>query len=203
MTQPETVPNHHARHAPFSGPMGVVAALSMITGGRAEDAQVAIQLSGLRPGDAVVDIGCGPGAAVRRAARAGARAIGVDPAPIMLRTARLLNRRGVSYRQGEAEQLPVDDDTAQVAWSIATVHHWRDLDAGLGEVRRVLAPGGCFVAIERRTHPGAHGHASHGWTDEQAAAFAAQCEERGFVDVRVERHRGKRRSTVSVTARRP
>ena len=81
--------------------MGVVAALSMITG-RAEDAQVAIQLSGLGPGDAVVDIGCGPGAAVRQAVRAGARAIGVDPAPIMLRTARLLTRRGVSYRKGSS-----------------------------------------------------------------------------------------------------
>jgi ubiquinone/menaquinone biosynthesis C-methylase UbiE len=202
MTPHETVPNHHAHHAPFSGAMGVVAALSMITG-RGEDAQVAIQLSGLSPGDAVVDIGCGPGAAVRQAARAGARAIGVDPAPIMLRTARLLTRRGVSYRQGAAEQLPVDDSAAQVAWSIATVHHWRDLDAGLREVRRVLAPGGCFVAIERHTHPDAHGLASHGWTDEQAAAFAAQCEGHGFVDAQVERHRGKRRSTVSVTARRP
>jgi ubiquinone/menaquinone biosynthesis C-methylase UbiE len=203
MTQQETVPNHHAHHASFSGPMGVVAALSMITGGRAEDAQVAIQLSGLGPGDAVIDIGCGPGAAVRQAVRAGAQAIGVDPAPIMLRTARLLTRRGVSYRQGAAEQLPVDDGTAQVAWSIATVHHWRDLDAGLREVRRVLEPGGRFVAIERRTHPDAHGHASHGWTDERAAAFAARCEDHGFVDARVERHRGKRRSTVSVTARRP
>jgi ubiquinone/menaquinone biosynthesis C-methylase UbiE len=200
MTQPETVPNHHAHHAPFSGPMGVVAALSMITG-RGQDAEDAIRLSGLAAGEVVVDIGCGPGAAVRQAARAGACAIGVDPAPIMLRTARLLTRRGVSYRAGAAEHLPVDDGAAQVAWSIATVHHWRDLDAGLREVRRVLVPGGRFVAIERHTHPGAHGLASHGWTDEQAAAFAARCEEHGFVDARVDRHRGRRRSTVSVTAR--
>jgi len=201
MTQ-HLVPNHHAHHAPFAGPMGVVAALSMIAG-RDEDAQVAIRLSGLGPGDVVVDIGCGAGAAVRQAVRAGARAIGVDPAPIMLRTARLLTRRGASYRPGAAEQLPVDDEAAPVAWSIATVHHWRDLDAGLREVRRVLAPNGCFVAIERHTHPDAHGLASHGWTDEQAAAFGSLCEEHGFVDARVDGHRGKRRSTVSVTARRP
>ena len=200
MTQHGTVPNHHAHHAPFSGPMGVVAALSMITG-RDEDARQAIRLSGLAAGEVVVDIGCGPGAAVRQAVRAGARAIGIDPAPIMLRTARVLTRRGVSYRKGAAEQLPVDDGTAQVAWSIATVHHWRDLDAGLREAGRVLAPGGRFVAIERHTHPDARGLASHGWTDEQAAAFAARCEEQGFVDARVERHRGRRRSTVSVTAR--
>ena len=200
MTQPETVPNHHAHHAPFTGVMGVVAALSMITG-RDEHAQLAIRLSGLAPGDLVVDIGCGPGAAVRQAVRAGARAIGVDPAPVMLRTARLLTRGDASYRTGGAEQLPVDDGAAQVAWSIATVHHWRDLDAGLREVHRVLAPGGCFVAIDRRTHAEARGLAAHGWTDEQAARFAAQCEAQGFVDAHVERHRGARGSTLSVTAR--
>ena len=200
MTQPETVPNHHAHHAPFTGVMGVVAALSMITG-RDEHAHLAIRLSALAPGDLVVDIGCGPGAAARQALRAGARAIGVDPAPVMLRTARLLTRGDASYRTGVAEQLPVDDGAAQVAWSIATVHHWRDLDAGLREVRRVLAPGGRFVAIERGTHADARGLAAHGWTDEQAALFAAQCEAQGFVGCAVERHRGARRSTLSVTAR--
>ena len=102
MTQHGTVPNHHAHHAPFSGPMGVVAALSMITG-RDEDARQAIRLSGLAAGEVVVDIGCGPGAAVRQAVRAGARAIGIDPAPIMLRTARILTRRGVlPQRRGRA-----------------------------------------------------------------------------------------------------
>jgi len=119
----------------------------------------------------------------------------------LLRTARLLTRRGVSYRAGAAEQLPVDDGAAQVVWSIATVHHWRDLDAGLREVRRVLALGGRFVAIERRTRPDAHGLASHGWTDEQAAAFATLCAEHSLVDAQVQRHRGRRRSTVSVTTR--
>ena len=197
MTQDGTVPNHHAHHAPFSGPMGVVAALSMITG-RDEDARQAIRLSGLAAGEVVVDIGCGPGAAVRQAVRAGARAIGIDPAPIMLRTARVLTRRGVSYRKGAAEQLPVDDGTAQVAWSIATVHHWRDLDTGLREVRRVLAPGGRFVAIERHTRPDAHGLASHGWTDEQAEAFAQWCRAAGFSHVVVEPSKLRKKTVLAV-----
>jgi ubiquinone/menaquinone biosynthesis C-methylase UbiE len=195
--QPDLVPNHHAEHSPFSGVLGVVAALSMIAG-RENDARLADKLSRLAPGEVVVDIGCGPGAAVRRAARLGATAIGVDPAPVMLRAARLLTRAtpAVSFRRGSAEALPVRDAQAQVVWSIATVHHWRDIDAGLREVRRVLVPGGRFVAIERRTRPDAHGHASHGWTDEQGAAFAACCEQHGFTDVRVEV-----RSKVSVVAR--
>ncbi len=202
MTMNDTVPNHHAHFPPFSGAFGVVAALSMIFG-REGDARLAIELSGLQKGDVVVDVGCGPGTAARRAARAGATAIGVDPADVMLRTARLLTRGGVSYRKGAAEQIPVDAAAAQVVWSIATVHHWRDLDAGLQEVRRVLAPRGCFVAIEHRTGRGAHGHASHGWTDEQVAAFAARCSEHGFVDARAREHTDVRRPARSVTARMP
>jgi ubiquinone/menaquinone biosynthesis C-methylase UbiE len=202
MTPHETVPNHHAHHSPFSGAKGVVAALSMITG-RGEEAQLAIRLSGLAPGEVVVDIGCGPGAAARQAVHAGATVVGVDPAPVMLWTARLLSRRAVTYRAGSAEKLPVDDGTAQIVWSIATVHHWRDLDASLHEVRRVLAPGGRFVAIEHRGDPDAPGLASHGWNDEQAAAFATLCENHGFIDARVERHPGSHRASVSVTARTP
>ncbi len=197
MTNTNVAPNHHAHHAPFAGVSGVVAALSMITG-REASAQLAIELSGLAAGETVLDIGCGPGAAARRAARLGATVIGVDPAAVMLRFARALTRgRAVSYRPGSAEQLPVRNGEADVAWSIATVHHWRDVDDGLEEVRRALAPGGRFVAIERRTQPGARGLASHGWTRDQAEALAERCTAHGFVDVRVE----QRPSALAVIAR--
>jgi SAM-dependent methyltransferase len=204
MIEETSVPNHHAHHAGFSGPSGLVAALSMI-GGRDGDARLAARLSRLGPEDAVVDIGCGPGVAARHAARLGARVTGVDPAPVMLRVARLLTRSSVAVRYvaGTAEALPVPDDSASVVWSIATVHHWADIDAGLREVRRVLGDGGRLVAIERRTRPGARGHAGHGWTDDQAEAFAEHCREHGFADVRVERNTIGRRSTVSVIATAP
>jgi ubiquinone/menaquinone biosynthesis C-methylase UbiE len=204
MAATDLTPNHHAHHAPFSGVTGVLAALSMIPG-REPDARLAVDLTGLVPGETVLDVGCGPGTAIRRAAKVGATAIGVDPAPVMLRCARLLTRPGgsVSYRRGAAEHLPVRDGEANVAWSIATVHHWADLDAGLQEIRRALAAGGRFVAIERHTHAGAHGLASHGWTTEQAEAFAERCEEHGFGGVRVEHHPRSRRPAVSVVARVP
>ena len=128
----------------------------------------------------------------------------MDPAPIMLRVARLLTRRSdVQYVEGAAEALPAGDDSASVAWSIASVHHWTDLDAGLREVRRVLGHGGRFVAIERQTSPGAHGHASHGWTDAQAQGFADRCHAHGFVGVRVEHSTSGRRRTVGVIASTP
>jgi SAM-dependent methyltransferase len=86
----------------------------------------------------------------------------------MLRLARILTRSSLlaCYLQGGAEALPLPGESASVVWSIASVHHWADLDAGLREeARRVLRPAGRLVAIERRTQPGARGHASHGWTD--------------------------------------
>lgn len=204
MTDPALPPNHHANHPGFAGVTGLLAALSMAVG-RRSDARLAVQLSGLRTGDSVVDIGCGPGVAARYAERLGATVTGVEPAPVMLRVARLLTRRRpmVRYVEGVAEAVPLADRSASIVWSIATVHHWVDIEPGLQEVRRVLRPGGRFVAIERRTRPGASGHASHGWSDDQADAFADRCRAHGFADLRLERSPAGRRSTISVVGSAP
>jgi ubiquinone/menaquinone biosynthesis C-methylase UbiE len=199
MQEPDLAPNHHADYPGFSGLFGLVAAMSM-TRGRSDDARLALRLSAVAPGETVVDIGCGPGAAARQAARLGATVVAVDPAAVMLRVARLMTFGAkVSYRRGAAESLPVDDRFASVVWSLSTVHHWRDLDAGLREVRRVLVPNGRFVAIEHHVEPSAHRYASHGWTADQAAAFAAKCVEFGFTDARVEEHPEVHRPAISVT----
>jgi len=124
----------------------------------------------------------------------------------MLRLARLLTRRSthaVRYVEGTAEALPLPDSSVSVAWSIASVHHWADLEAGLQEARRVLKPGGRLVAIERLTQPGATGLASHGWTAEQASAFADRCRAHGFIDIKTGQHGGRRRTKVSVRVMTP
>jgi ubiquinone/menaquinone biosynthesis C-methylase UbiE len=200
-----SVPNHHAHHPGFAGPAGLLAAASMVLGGRG-NARLAERLTELAASDTVADIGCGPGTAARRAARLGASVVGVDPAPVMLRLARLLTRRSahaVRYAQGSAEALPLPDSSVSVAWSIASVHHWAEVDAGLREARRVLKPGGRLVAIERLTRPGATGLASHGWIAGQASVFADRCLAHGFTDARVDRHSGGRRTRVSVRATAP
>jgi ubiquinone/menaquinone biosynthesis C-methylase UbiE len=197
-----TTPNHHAHFPGFAGVTGVLAALTMIVG-RQDDARLAAELTGLGPDDVLVDVGCGPGSAVRAAARLGATVTGVDPAPVMLRTARFLTRDAsrIRYVEGVAAALPLPAASATVVWSIASVHHWADLDGGLADVKRVLRPGGRFLAIERRIRPGARGLASHGWTDAQAEAFATRCTEFGFVDARVREHVVRRKAAVSVLAR--
>ena len=190
-------PNHHGDHPGFGGLGGLMAALSF-TVGRQPDADLAVRLASVGVGDRVVDIGCGPGVAMRRAAVAGAASvIGVDPAAVMLRVGRVASvlrprRAHVRFVRGAAEALPLEDASATVIWSLSTVHHWRDVELGLREVRRVLLPGGRLLAIERRVELGASGHASHGWTDGQAERFAAACESAGFEDVAVARHQTSR-----------
>ena len=200
----EAVPNHHADYPGFAGVLGLVAALTMVWDRRG-DIPLAERLSDLTPQDTVVDVGCGPGTAVRRAAQVGATVTGVDPAPVMLQVARLLTKshERAHYSTGTAEALPVPDGSVSVLWAIRTVHHWQNIDAALTEARRVLAPAGRFVAIERRTEPGATGHASHGWTNEQAGAFADICKQHGFVDAHVGHHESGSNAALSVSAKAP
>ena len=195
-------PNHHGGHAGFSGASAYLyAAMFALKGGPA--AQLAVRLSGVGPGDHVVDIGCGPGTAVRAALGAGATGVGVDPSRELLRVAGwLTRRRGAQWLEGAAESLPVPDGSATVVWSLACVHHWHDLDQGLAEVHRVLRPGGRFVAIERQVAAGADGLASHGWTRDQAERFAEMCEAAGLVDAQVELCPGGKEQRLAVLAQR-
>jgi SAM-dependent methyltransferase len=196
--------NHHADHPDFAGVTGLLIGLIMNLTGRAA-AHLAADVACVSDADRVIDVGCGPGTAVREAARRGAHVVGVDPAPVMLRLARTLtpDRAAIVWAQGAAEDLPEADSSATVVWSLATVHHWRHVTAGLAEIKRVLAPGGRFFAIERLVRPGATGLAGHGWTTQQGESFAAQCLAAGFTNVRVENHTPGRRALVVVGAVRP
>jgi len=196
--------NHHADHPGFVGVAGLLAGLTMIVG-RGAVARLAADLASVSHADHVVDIGCGPGTAAREAARRGARVTGVDPASVMLWLARTLtrDRAAITWAEGTAEDLRQPDGCATVVWSLATVHHWKDVTAGLAEAKRALAPGGRFLAIERRVRPGATGLASHGWTDRQAESFAAQCQTAGYEDVRVKEHTPGRRTVLVVSGIRP
>jgi ubiquinone/menaquinone biosynthesis C-methylase UbiE len=201
MTEATTVPNHHAHYHGCSGVPGWIAGVSMLFG-RGDDARLAARLAAIGPGDTLLDVGSGPGVAARLAAKRGAKVTGVDPSTEMRWIAKLTTLPGkVRYRAGSAESLAAPDASVTVYWSLSTIHHWKNVDAGLAEAQRVLAPGGRFVAvehlIERTDAPGIE---SHGWTEAQAAAFADLCRAHGFDNVRVEQHPETQRPAISVTA---
>lgn len=186
----------------FAGPLGLMIGLTMLVR-RGRSSRLIADRAGVRAGDRVVDIGCGPGSAAREAARRGAAVTGVDPAPVMLRLARLLSGGAVTYLEGAAEALPLADGSATAAWAISSAHHWSDLAAGLREIHRVLAPGGRLVVAERLTRPGAGGLRSHGFTDAKAVEFAEQARAAGFADVSRDAVRMGRRTIGLIHAVRP
>jgi SAM-dependent methyltransferase len=193
----------HGLHGGFSGVGGAVAALTM-TVGRGSTARLMAGLALLESSDRVLDVGCGPGTAVRTAAKTAAYVTGVDPAPVMLRFARALTRRAnITYLEGTAEALPLLDGSVTVAWAIASAHHWSDTSAGLAELFRVLTPAGRLLIAERHTKPGARGLAAHGLTELNADGLVQAATEAGFSSARHEAHQAGARSLFVVRATKP
>ncbi len=103
----------------------------------------------LSPGERVVDVGSGAGIDSLIAGRmvgTEGRVIGVDMTPAMLEKARQsageMGAAHVEFREGLAEALPVPDEWADVVISNGVMNLFPDKVAGLGEMARVLKPGG-------------------------------------------------------------
>jgi ubiquinone/menaquinone biosynthesis C-methylase UbiE len=101
---------------------------------------------------AILDIGCGTGRLLRAAASRfpGARLDGVDAAEGMIKqaTASLPPGLPIRFQQASAEALPFGDGGFDLVFSTMTFHHWADQQKAIGEVRRVLAPGGRWLLAD-------------------------------------------------------
>jgi len=111
--------------------------------------------AGVRPGQRVLDVGCGTGYFARLLARAvgpDGLVVGIDPSPEMIGyAARKAGRLGnCQFRVGTAESLDLPDEQFDVVVSSLVMHHLpEDLRVpALREMRRVLRPGGALVVAD-------------------------------------------------------
>lgn len=135
----------------------------------------------------VLELGFGPGTDVRRAARVARFVAGIDHSAEMVRQATRRNRDAIAagrvdLRQGSATSIPWPNHRFDVAFSINALHFSRDLGRPLGEMRRVVRPGGLVAVAVQPLHAGATEETAREWGRRLEGAFR----EAGFADVRVE-----------------
>jgi ubiquinone/menaquinone biosynthesis C-methylase UbiE len=108
-------------------------------------AEVTVAEASLKEGERVVDVGCGTGNAALLAAERGAVVTGVDPAQRLLDVgAAMAADRGleVIFVLGDAADMPLENDSADVVLSVFGVIFAPDPAAAAAEIDRVTAPEG-------------------------------------------------------------
>lgn len=114
--------------------------------GTAEEERLTTALLRLQPGDAVLDVACGPGNTTRRLpAKVGddGLVVGLDAAATMLARAVVDTRAGnVAFVRGDAERLPFRDEVFDAVACHGALYLIEDPYAAIAEQVRVLKPGG-------------------------------------------------------------
>ncbi|GIK42188.1 MAG: hypothetical protein BroJett011_60210 [Chloroflexota bacterium] len=110
-------------------------------------AQALVEWSALQPGEVVVDIGCGTGAAAHFAAEKvgpAGRVIGIDVNGGMIEVAKARTPQGapIDWYQKSAYDLPLANQTADIALCAQTLQFLDNRPQALAEMYRVLKPGG-------------------------------------------------------------
>lgn len=194
------------------GPLGIaaLAAMAIKNGGQN---RAAIDALKLKPGEAVIELGCGPGMALRAMLkRVGPNGFvaGVDQSPTAAHMAAhavhraALHGRAVVMR-GEAADVPFRDCMFDKALAVNTFQFWPDPARALREIARVLAPGGRLVIAQRAAHPDRPTNfaGAAGGMDRMAQATALlKAQGWRLLDERCDRD-GSRLLVVSVVAERP
>lgn len=113
-------------------------------------------LGHLLPPLRVADLGCGEGYLTLEASRWASKVYAIDRSTVVLdRAGELAARRKISnvvWKKGELEQLPLDDESVDVALLSQALHHAEDPAAALREAVRILVPGGRVLLLDLREH---------------------------------------------------
>ncbi len=113
---------------------------------------IAIALLNVSPGDRVLDVGTGHGAALATLATLNdpGSLDGLDFSPTALKIARKKNRLllksgKLHLHEGASDAMPYADQSFDKILTMHTIYFWEDAATHFGEIFRVLAPGGRFV----------------------------------------------------------
>jgi len=115
-----------------------------------------VALAHLRPGESVLDVGCGTGSlaiATKRHVGAAGHVTGIDPSPEMIaRATRKARKAGldVVFQEAVAEALPFPDAHFDVVMNTVMLHHLpRSVRSqAIREMQRVLKPAGRMLAVD-------------------------------------------------------
>lgn len=103
-----------------------------------------VELLAPRPGERILDLGCGTGHLTARIAEAGARVVGIDSSAEMIAEARR-GYPGLRFEVADARDFALDEPFDAV-FSNAVLHWVKPPERAVACIRRTLAPGGRFVA---------------------------------------------------------
>ena len=139
----------------------------------------------------VADLGCGEGYLTVETARWAKRVIAVDRASGVLARAKALAQRkrlsNITWKKGELEKLPIDDQSVDVALLSQALHHAVDPTRALEEASRILKVGGRLLILDLRSHDETWvreklGDQWFGFTDDHLSGMLTRA---GFGDVKV------------------
>jgi ubiquinone/menaquinone biosynthesis C-methylase UbiE len=150
----------------------------------------AVEILDIQPDDRVLEIGFGPGVALRMIAAKAWRGFvtGVEVSDVMISQASRRNRRAI--REGRLElklasvsMLPYEDGTFTKVAAINAFQFWPNPYADLVEVKRVIATGGLLVICLRTAHPKPGKLTAPGFTESEVEGIVRLVKSVGFRDV--------------------
>jgi len=126
----------------------------------AELGRTIVQKAEIKPGDTVVDVGCGTGFLTAQAAKAVGRkgkVIGIDLSKEMLKVAnenmaKTGNKGKVEFKVGDAENIPLEDEIADAVMGNMILHHCPEPKAAVREMARILKTNRQLVLSDLEKH---------------------------------------------------